>query len=338
MRARRNVEVEIIHPAQYPVPPLISEENYGQQMQEIVLPRLGAVRESGRFGEKGELYYELFPQHPNKGTIVLCHGFTEFIPKMYELIYYFLEDGFQCAIFDQRGHGKSQREGKEDGIVHIDTFDTYVKDLHRFLLEIAARKMNLDRERLFLFGHSMGGCISARYVETYPDDFARVILNSPMLGINLGKIPEWAAVIICSFMQMIGKGTEPIIGQGPFDPKEKFENASCRSRARFAYSQLQRIHEKAYQQGPADYSWGKAGILAGRKAVSASEIRRIKANVLMIIAGQDTLVQRSSQDRFLSRLRSGKAVLMPECKHETYRDINPVLRDYLSLVLAYLNK
>lgn len=38
----------------------------------------------------GGLYYELYPQETQKGTIVISYGFTESCLKYHELIYYFI--------------------------------------------------------------------------------------------------------------------------------------------------------------------------------------------------------------------------------------------------------
>ena len=77
----------------------------------------------------GGLYYELYPQETQKGTIVISYGFTESCLKYHELIYYFYLQGYQVAIMDHRGHGKSMREVEDHTIVHIGLFSRYVKDL-----------------------------------------------------------------------------------------------------------------------------------------------------------------------------------------------------------------
>ena len=139
----------------------------------------------------GGLYYELYPQETKKGTIVISYGFTESCLKYHELIYYFYLQGYKVAIMDHRGHGKSMREVEDHTIVHIGLFSRYVKDLHRFVKTVV-KPMAKDLP-LYLYAHSMGGCIGAFYLEQYPEDFAKAVLNAPMLGVNLGGVPSWAA-------------------------------------------------------------------------------------------------------------------------------------------------
>ena len=45
---------------------------------------------------------------------------------------------------------------------------------------------------LFLFGHSMGGCVSALFLEKYPDTFKAAVLTSPMLKMLFGTMPDFA--------------------------------------------------------------------------------------------------------------------------------------------------
>lgn len=172
----------------------------------------------------GGLYYELYPQETQKGTIVISYGFTESCLKYHELIYYFYLQGYQVAIMDHRGHGKSMREVEDHTIVHIGLFSRYVKDLHRFVKTVV-KPMAKDLP-LYLYAHSMGGCIGAFYLEQYPEDFAKAVLNAPMLGVNLGGVPSWAARVLCDFKVFGGNGKDRLLTQGTFDPEESFADAS----------------------------------------------------------------------------------------------------------------
>lgn len=336
--SRRNVEIEILKETSYPVPWLIEESDYVNGMTQIAEPTLKKYRVSGFMGEGKKLYYELYPQMPNKGTIVLCHGFTESSEKLYELIYYFIEAGFQAAVIDARGHGKSFRENKDPGIVHIDHFDDYVRDLHRFLLQVAVREMKIKKEKLYLFGHSMGGCIAARYCEMYPEDFCRVVLSSPMIGIDFGTLPEPAAMAICTAAITAGRGREGIIGQNAFHPMPDFNQSAGSSEVRYLYYHDKRVRFPLYQTSRADYYWGREAIRAGRTVRRKKEMEAIRAEILVIMAGQENLVSRKAQEQFIEGLRKGKAVLVPESRHEIYNADNAILRNYLGLVMSWFDR
>lgn len=125
------------------------------------------------------------------------------------------------------------REVEDHTIVHIGLFSRYVKDLHRFVKTVV-KPMAKDLP-LYLYAHSMGGCIGAFYLEQYPEDFAKAVLNAPMLGVNLGGVPSWAARVLCDFKVFGGNGKDRLLTQGTFDPEESFSDASCSSEARHDY-------------------------------------------------------------------------------------------------------
>lgn len=331
-------ELHILRSTDYPVPELFEERRLPEQMNGTAEPYLAAIRQSGKIHEKLPLYYELYPLTVNKGTIVICHGFTENSEKYHELIYYFLQNGYQAAIYDQRGHGKSFRELADRSVIHVRHFSQYTQDLHVFVHKIVLKKMKTDRKHLYLFGHSMGGCVAARYLEKYPDDFAKAVLSAPMMGLNLGKWPIWMAEVICIFKRACGRGTERIFNQTPFNPKEAFKDCSASSRDRFMYFHEIRLKTPAYQVGGATYYWGQEAIRAGRLARKKKEVRKIKTPLIMFIAGHDTLVDRKAQDKFMRNLEGGRIILAPESRHEIYRGENRTLKNYLGAIYSFLEE
>ena len=111
------------------------EEEYEARMRDTVEPALAEIRQSGRLAVKGgEVYYELFPLE-GADTVVISHGFSESTEKFTEFIYYLRQAGYQAAVWDHRGHGRSLREGKDKNIVHVEDFEDYVEDMRRLMEE-----------------------------------------------------------------------------------------------------------------------------------------------------------------------------------------------------------
>lgn len=331
----RKNKIEIMKAGDVSMPELLDEADFDRQMTEEAEPYLARLVRTGRLSPKLDLYYELYPRTPNKGTVVICHGFTESTEKYHELIYYFLKNGYQAAIYDQRGHGQSFRETEDRGLIHVRHFGRYVSDLHVYVHKIVMKQMEPDGSRLFLYAHSMGGCVAARYLEEYPDDFAKAVLNAPMLGLNLGKYSVRSAEAICAYKILTGHGMERIFNQRPFNPDERFEDCSASSEARFSYYHRVRLAHQAYQTGGATYYWGQEAIWTGQQAVKKKEVRKIRTPLLMFMAGQETLVDESAQKRFLRHLTCGTGILVPESRHEIYRAQNPVLGVYLNRIYEF---
>ena len=281
----------------------------------------------------GGLYYELYPQETQKGTIVISYGFTESCLKYHELIYYFYLQGYQVAIMDHRGHGKSMREVEDHTIVHIGLFSRYVKDLHRFVKTVV-KPMAKDLP-LYLYAHSMGGCIGAFYLEQYPEDFAKAVLNAPMLGVNLGGVPSWAARVLCDFKVFGGNGKDRLLTQGTFDPEESFSDASCSSEARHDYYMKKRREDESCQTSSGSYEWGREAINAGKFVISKKQAKKVKTPVLLFQAGKDTLVTPGAQKEFIKRIPDGQLVVVPDIRHEIYRAPNSVLQPYLEMIFEF---
>lgn len=320
---------------------LLDEECLEEQMNTIVEPYLEKIVQKGIMSSL--LYYELYPfpegeGRPTGGTVVISHGFAESSRKYHEWIYYLLKAGYSCAIMDHRGHGNSLREGEDPDVVHVTDFDTYVRDLHEFVHSVALPGlMKENTDSLFLYAHSMGGCIGARYIEMYPGDFVRAVLNAPMLGLKTDGCPSWAAVLLCDFFILRGKGACRLFSQGPFDPREPFEIGCASSKARYEYYQKLRRAKKALQTSSASYRWVREALRAGRRVCSRRETKKVGIPVLLFQAGQDALVSGHTQMRFIRRVKNGRLVKVDGSRHEIYRCTNRELEPYLQRIIDFFH-
>lgn len=309
----------------------LEEERYEAQMTETVEPYL---RQYIVCGKTEGLYFEFFEHPAPKGTIVICHGFTESTEKYHEMVYYIHREGYQAAVIDQRGHGKSIREVEDIELVHVDDFSQYVEDFHRF---ITAEVLTRAKDKpLYLYAHSMGGCIGTLYLEKYPETFQKAVLNAPMFGINNGNIPDFAAGLICRMAILFGKKKERMSATGRFDEKEPFESSSCDSRARHEYYLKKRIEHEEYRTSCASYSWALQAVKAGKRAVAPKNAGSIAIPVLLFQAANDTLVRAKEQDLFLARVPDGRKVT-EESKHEINRMPGDKLENYMDKIFAFLN-
>lgn len=129
----------------------------------------------------------------NRGAprwVIVTHGVGEHRGRHH----YWLTDRFKdynVILYDLRGHGDS--EGARG---NVRDFDDYLKDLDSvsdFLVS------EFDMKEFYLFGHSMGGLITARWIQTrknralYP---LKTILSAPgagtvgILGLVTSSIPS----------------------------------------------------------------------------------------------------------------------------------------------------
>lgn len=308
---------------------ILEEEQYEEQMAEIAEPYL---RQYIICGKTEGLYFEFFEHPAPKGTIVICHGFTESTEKYHEMIYYMHREGYQAAIIDQRGHGKSLREVEDIELVHVEDFSQYVEDLQGF---IAAEVLPRAKGKpLYLYAHSMGGCVGTLYLEKYPETFRKAVLNAPMFGINNGSIPDFAAALLCRTAILFGKKKERLFTTGRFDENEPFEKSCGDSRARHAYYHKKRIGNEEYRTSCSSYSWALQAMRAGKKAILPENAGNIKIPVLLFQAANDTLVRAKEQDLFLARIPDGRKII-EKSKHEINRMPGDKLEAYMDEIFAF---
>jgi len=125
---------------------------------------------------------KLFVRHygTSTRTMLWCHGVGEHGGRNTHVMQPFLARGWQVILPDLRGHGRS--EGLR---CDVPCFDRYLEDFDQIV-----REFQLDPARTALLGHSMGGLIMTRYVETRTLNWAALVLSAPLLGVAL-PIPQW---------------------------------------------------------------------------------------------------------------------------------------------------
>ncbi|MCI3926830.1 alpha/beta hydrolase [Paenibacillus sp. TRM 82003] len=132
-----------------------------------------------------QVYRKDWMTEAGKAVVVLIHGQGEHCGR-YEYVANALGDrGYDVVSGDLPGHGRSA--GLRG---HIDRFDRYLEMVDGWVGE--ARGMAEGRP-VFLLGHSVGGLIAARYLETRREAEAVLsgaVLSSPALRLRL-PIPPW---------------------------------------------------------------------------------------------------------------------------------------------------
>ena len=313
----------------------IREENYAERMRTEAEPYVAERREPGTFEriEGQPIYYEHFRADAPKGVIVISHGFTESVQKYTESIYYMLQAGYEVWAFDHRGHGKSVRLNDNPYVVHIERFGNYVEDL-RYLTEMFV-KPAAGKLPLYLYCHSMGGCIGVRIMEQYPDLFSKTVLSSPMLGLSFGRIPVQVVYIGASLRGMGSRRKEaptPVTG---FDTTPDFEGSCDSSRCRYLYYLEKRKADQKLQMHAPSIQWGKESVKACYRAISERYASRVRVPVLLFQAGNDTVVKNSAQDIFASRVPTCELVRIPNMKHELYMTDSDVLIPYWERIFSF---
>jgi alpha-beta hydrolase superfamily lysophospholipase len=126
-------------------------------------------------GTEGRAFYRWWePRGEPKRIVQIVHGYAEHGGRYTHVAEALIRDGAVVYADDHIGHGRSDGERAV-----IEDFDHAVADLHT-LTEIALE----DHAGLpvVLVGHSMGGLLSGRYAQKWPDQIAGVAFCGAVIG------------------------------------------------------------------------------------------------------------------------------------------------------------
>jgi alpha-beta hydrolase superfamily lysophospholipase len=138
-----------------------------------------AVRSIDAAGGVALLYRAWEVDRP-RARVRIIHGLGEHSGRYTPLAAALVERGFSCYAADLRGHGVS---GGRRG--HVGRFDEYLDDLQR--LTVATQ----GDEPALLFGHSLGGLIAVRAMQTgSAGELTGTVLSAPALDLA-APLPWW---------------------------------------------------------------------------------------------------------------------------------------------------
>jgi alpha-beta hydrolase superfamily lysophospholipase len=117
-------------------------------------------------------FYFWTPQHAH-AAIVISHGWSEHAGRYHKLANWFASQGYAVYALDHQGHGKSQ--GKRG---HVRRWTDYARDLEQLRAQV-------NEEKQYLIGHSMGGMIAILHALEYPEQFSGMALSGPATDVSI---------------------------------------------------------------------------------------------------------------------------------------------------------
>lgn len=313
---------------------LIDENNYQQEMDNVVVPYITQFENTGRINTDDglSLYYIKYIVPGAKGSICLCYGCCEYIEKYNEIIYYFLKNNFNVYALDLRGHGDSDREINNNELIYVKSFDKYVSDYKMFLNQIVN-----DSLPKYLYAHSMGGAVSAILLEEMPDYFESAILSSPMIKYSSGDVPLPIAKFLSLVMCSIGKEKDMCMGLEPYSTEFKFENSLGNSRARYNYIHTLTNNNVNFQTSAVTYGWLRTCSYDLDNMYDSDNLYKIYTKCCVFKAENDTMVKNYGIDHFANHVGGSICYNVPGSKHEIYLNDNSCVSSYMSAIFKFLN-
>jgi len=258
-------------------------------------------RHEGHFkgSDQNELFYQTWTPDNPRGVVVITHGLAEHSECYHPLAKVLSEDGWQVFAWDMRGHGRS--EGKRGFVMGLANF---IDDMDRFLDQVM-KQSGVKPAHLVMFGHSLGGLTTIRYLQTHQRPYAALALSSPGLGLSIAvpKFKEMLANVAIKWMPTLTLHNE------------------------IKYTDLTHDEQmiKSYQTDNLRHDKISPGLflsMVENFKEAAAAVESIRQPVLMQLCGDDRLVSTAAAREFFEHLPNKKSQLeiYPESFHEIYND------------------
>ncbi len=288
-----------------------------------------------------------------QGAITIVSGRTESMLKYKEVVYDLYRNGWSVYIHDHRGQGLSDREPAvrdQPQKGHVERFDDFVADLDTVL---TTQVLPAGHARRVLWAHSMGGAITARYLQSGRPSVAQVqaaVLSSPMLEI-VGLVPGFSAELLsCNLAHgavLFGQAANWHWGGKPYAPFPAQGNLYTSSPVRSQRVLDQDSAAPAARLGSPTWGWIARNCDAAHAA--RTDAAQVTTPVLVLVAGQDKIVLNHGAMQFCQRLAAarpgagcggadGGPVVVAGAEHEMLIERDALRQQAMGRALGFLRQ
>ncbi len=214
---------------------------------------------------------------PAHGGVVLMHGLGEHCGRYAHVVRFFNQCGWSVRAYDHRGHGRSDGARGD-----VPDEKAILRDA-KLVIDDFARQFDTPP---ILFGHSMGGLFAARFATAACSPLRGLILSSPALALPLSKPQQLLGKLLRSLAPGLGVPNGLQTRYLSHDPAV----------------------ERAYRADPLVHSRISARLLDAMLAAvdySQAHAGELAIPALLLVAGDDRLVDASGSDRFFANLAPG---------------------------------
>lgn len=238
-------------------------------------------------------------------------GYTDFASKMNEL-------GFDVFTLDWRGQGGSGRATSKNTLLHINSFDDYVKDLETYF----AQQREFARP-VIVVGNSMGGNIALRYIYSHPNAVDGLIALSPMVDVNTQNYPAFVARAIAHTIKNLGGSESYVFGFNKFNLDKcisNFDPHQYGDREKYLSDCVYLSNHENLATGGPSFGWLAAAFDSCDLIKDYDFSSRILIPVLMVTVPNDHLVDADAQRDLCSIMPKCRQILYPEGHHNLLKD------------------
>ena len=194
----------------------------------------------------------------------------------------------------------------------------------------------MHHKQLYLYCHSMGGCVGTLFLERYPHYFKKVVLSSPMLALNWNKLPRIVIRLLCLWSSIVRWDKRFVPGHHGFDDMPTFSRSSVLSKPRYRYMFHLRREDKYNRTYGGTYAWARSSMRAMDQAQFFAGA--IQIPVLLCTAGLDTMVKNEGQDQFARHCRHLQRLYFHNSKHEIFNATDDERIPYFHALMEFYSE
>lgn len=275
-----------------------------------------------------------WPQETGKsvrGSLIFANGRGDFVEKYLEADAHWHSEGWDVTAFDWRGQGGSRGDIKSG---HLDSFDPLIDDFDALIADWRAR----TPEPHVAIGHSMGGHLLLRTLIERKPALDAAVLTAPMIRINSGLLPAWAAAATANMMCALGFGRVPAwrVPSTPAAPGSFRQTILTSSRERFEDELWWWEREPGFNLYAPTWGWLRAAY-ASSACFTPERLGGIDIPVLLIGTDRDKLVSPAAIRDAAAAIPKAELLMFPDAAHEILREADVVRLAALDRIDAFLD-
>ena len=263
----------------------------------------------------GQMRWGIARAEADRGTLIFVPGYSNYIEAYAAFLNQWHAAGFTIVAVDLPGQGGSTRRADYPEKPVTGDFSWYGDRLGRFL----RARTGEATSPVTIVAESFGAHVTLRAAAEGQFEAERIALLVPGLELKTPGLPPNVAKGLVSGLTQMGYGHRYALTQGPWAPNwnKSAENFSCATRPDRVYQKegFYSLHPE-FRIGGITNEWATGFDRSGQELVAGDMLAGVEAEVLMIEAGKDKILDYTRTDIACDeKLASCRRITLPEAGH-----------------------